>query len=128
MEIKRDALMRVIRAEREASALAELLRKMTRGGNSETKADTISDLLQVALSSMCGETFTGPDADFNDDSEVVKILTSALDNEAAAAEIEKIWMRNCGQPKPHTMDREAFKKSVMQNGGYMYKKPEGDWK
>lgn len=121
MEIKRDALMRVIRAEREARALAELLRKMTLGENSETKADTISDLLQIALSSTCGETFTGSDADFHDDSEVVKILEGALDYAAAAVEMEKIWRRNCEQPKPHTMDREAFKKSVMQNGGYMYK-------
>ena len=120
--------MRVIRAEREARVLAELIRKMTMGENSETNADVISDLLQVALSSMCRETFTGPDADFHDDSEVVKILESALDNEAAAVEMEKIWRRNCGQPKPHTMDREEFKKSVMQNGGYMYEMPEGDLK
>ena len=121
MEIRRDALMRVIQAEREARALAELIRKMTPGEDSETNADIISDRLHVALSRMCGETFIGIDADFHDDSEVVKILESAMDNEAAAVEMEKIWMRNCGQPKPHTMDREAFKKSVMQNGGYMYK-------
>lgn len=121
MEIKKDAVMRVIRAEREARALAELIRKMTPGEDSETKADIISDLLQNALSKMCGETFTGIDADFYDDSEVVKILESDMDNEAAAVEMEKIWGRNCGQPKPHTMDREAFKKSVMQNGGYLYK-------
>ena len=94
---------------------------MTPGEDSGRNADIISDRLHVALSRMCGETFIGIDADFHDDSEVVKILESAMDNEAAAVEMEKIWMRNCGQPKPHTMDREAFKKSVMQNGGYMYK-------
>ena len=129
MEMKRDALVRVVKAARLSIKMAEAMDAFMIDKNVWTLADEISAHLKDALFTILGEVEVN---NFND-TMTMRLLTSDMSDEAVADYI--IMMHNIRkhigsdevqQPKPQIMSKEEFRKMKDQNGGYCYT-PEGEW-
>lgn len=137
MEIKRDALVRVVKAARLSLKMADAMQLFMIDKRPWTVADEISGHLKDALFIILGE-HALHEKSF-DESMTMRLLTSDMSDGAVADYI--IMMQNIQkhiepelaapnivqQPKPQIMSKEEFRKLKDQNGGYCYT-PEGEWK
>ena len=127
MEIKRDALLQVVKATRAALRMAEGMRSVLADPRNETCADRIAWHLTEALFLMSDETLTAGQ-DFGKDSSTMRILMSDMDDGACAdwfimmdkirkhvSEPEKVQ-----QPVPQIMSPNEVEKLRKQNGGVQY--------
>lgn len=125
MEIKRDALLQVVKATRTALRLAEGMRSVLADPRNETCADRIAWHLTEALFLMSDETLTAGQ-DFGKDSSTMRILMSDMDDGACAdwfIMMDKIRKRvgepeEIRQPAPQIMSPAETEKLRKQNGGY----------
>jgi hypothetical protein len=128
MEIKRDALLQVVKAARAALRLAEDFRPMLIDPRNETHADWIAWHLTEALFLMSNETLSAGQ-DFGKDSNTMRMLKS--DNSDGAVTdwfimMDKIRKRvseqepEIKQPAPQIMEADEVDKLRRQNGGVQY--------
>ena len=124
MEITKDALVHVIKAERLAEKLSDFIQCMLSGdGRPWNMADEIASHLSDMIREMSGE---DRDTDF-EESAVQILLRSSLDAEHVAEEIMNIAEDDePKQPKPNLITRDQFNAMVRKYGGYST--PEGEWK
>ena len=125
MEIKRDALLQVVKATRAALRMAEGMRSVLADPRNETCADRIAWHLTEALFLMSDETLTAGQ-DFGKDSSTMRILMSDMDDGACAdwfIMMDKIRKKvsepeEIRQPAPQIMDPVEAENLRKQNGGY----------
>jgi len=124
MDGMKDALLRMVRVARKAKELDEALLKM---GYDETPYNDIYGEIAEAIYHLVGE-----DTKAIEESVTYTAITAPyLCDERRAAMLHHAYIRNCcpdfqpKQPKPNTIEPEAFRKMVKKNGGYQT--PEGDW-
>lgn len=127
MEIRADALLRVVRACRVSIKLAEAL-KYVMTDDTDTVADNIAGDLQEALCKIAREKL-GPGQDYQADSEVYKLLTSDKSDGAVTLKIAKMCIRNDEQPKPQIMSPDDVRNLHAIAGGYQAPEstPEGEF-
>ena len=122
MEISRDALLRVIRAARDAKRLADILQNIMSMGCHDTIADRVYGDLADALQMMNRETLD-KGTDFGDSRTYTWLFRSSMSDEEVAAE----FMRMAGEPKkPALMSLEEFD-ALVQKLGSNAETPEGEW-
>ena len=127
MEIKRDALLQVVKAARAAMRLAEDVRPVLIDPRNETRADRIAWHLMEALFLMSDETLTAGQ-DFSKDSNTMRILKSDMDDGACAdwfIMMDKIRKRvnepeEVRQPAPQIMEPQQIEQLRKENGGYSF--------
>lgn len=123
MEITRDALLRIVKAARAATRLAEDMNKLLISQGRDTWADFIEGELADALCEFGGEVLE-PHQDFIRDSHTMALLTDPdlSDEEVTAAFIGMHRAHHPEQPKPHFISRDEMQKQA--NAGYGYSAPE----
>ena len=124
MELKRDALLQVIKAERSARMLSNFIQLMIcEPGKQMNMADFIQNNLADALLNISGE--TNCDMDF---SKTQILLRSEMDDETVADMIERLANDNeLKQPKPNLTNKVQFNEMLEKFGGYKAETPEGEW-
>ena len=134
MEISKDAILRVVHAERLAKEVADGLRMLMSDQSSETKADVLVDNLRDAIFLMAEGNYEHCDDILSSDA--MKILEANMSDLAVTEwmiENDRIRKRvsapeEVQQPKPQTMDPETVERCYKANGGYRYDPtPEGEW-
>lgn len=133
MEIKRDALLQVVKATRAALRMAEGMRSVLADPRNETCADRIAWHLTEALFLMSDETLTAGQ-DFGKDSNTMRILKSDMDDGACVdwfimmdkirkhvSEPEK-KPEEVRQPAPQIRNPAEVEKLRRENGGYGFEK------
>lgn len=127
MKVSKEALLLVVKAARMSLGIAERMRMLIADGGGHTFVDYVSGDLCDALFKMSGERLE-KEQDFLTQSKTMKLLTGGMtDGDVTDAFIRMAQENQPEQPEPHFIDREAMRKSVRQNGGYMFETPEGDW-
>lgn len=130
MQIQKDALLRVIKAAREARRQAEILRQLTAGGIGEVPMDNIYGWLTDALFHMSNEP-DGPnyDAHFQYFEDML-FDTGKPDGDVADWIIAEARKEAPEIPKPNLISRDKFNEMIEKSGcGYRCKAtPEGEWK
>lgn len=123
MYTTRDAVLRIVKAERLAEEVSEVLRKLTSNGNGESIADHISGYLADALFILT----TDKNEDNFEDTRTYHILKSGRSDEQATDEFMKMIDRFNVSVRPMTIDRKELERLQKQcpNG---YVTPEGEWK
>lgn len=126
MELTRDMVLHVVKAERLAEKMADLIQcMMSGGGRPWNMADEIGSHLADMLHDISGESET---AGFQERSTQI-LLRSSLDDEHVADEIIRIAKANEPEfPKPNLISRVQFQDMVNKFGGYSAQTPEGEWK
>lgn len=133
MEIKKDALLRVVKATRMSMRMAECMKGLLADENAWTTADMIAGFLKDALFCIAGEELTVGE-NFLENSMTMRLLTGDMDDESVTDwfimmdNIRNRHLKPQGEelPKPQTMSKEDMRSLYQKNGGYMT--PEGDWK
>ena len=134
MEISKDAILRVVHAERLAKEVADGLRMLTSDQSSETKADVLVDNLRDAIFLMAEGNYEHCDDILSSDA--MKILEGNMSDLAVTEwmiENDRIRKRvsepeEVQQPRPHTLKAEDVEKLYQKSGGYHYNTPEGEWR
>lgn len=126
MELTRDALLQVIKAERLSWKLSDGIQCLMAGtGRAWNMADEIHSKLADMIAEISGE---NRDVDF-EESDTQIVLRSEISNEAVADIIERMADKNePKQPKPNLVNRNQFEEMLKRYGGYNSMTPEGDWK
>lgn len=129
MEITRDALMRVVKAAREAINLAETMSRsldniLNRKGTT-TVADDIAGNLADALFQLSGEKLE-PEQDFFNDSQVMGLLMGPESDADVTRKIAEMHDEATKAPAPQIISAEHLKEMFKKNGGYM-RASVGDW-
>ena len=134
MEISKDAILRVVHAERLAKEVADGLRMLMSDQSSETKADVLVDNLRDAIFLMAEGNYEHCDDILSSDA--MKILEGNMSDEPVAdwlIAMDNLHKRmenseEVQQPKPHTLKAEDVEKLYQKSGGYHYNTPEGEWR
>ena len=121
----RGAMLKIVRAYRKTD---EYMQSFVKAGVDNQQLFEIAGEIADAAFCLTGEKLL-PEDDFNTCTTYNALKAPGLHDDIRVRILMAEWRKNhAEQPKPRTMDREAFKASVMKNGGYMYERPEGDWK
>lgn len=126
MEISRDAIVRMIRAARNAAKLANDIRRIANVSDRNNAADEIAGDLADVLNKINGEQI-GISDQFCDSRTYTWLFRSAMsDNEVADEFIRMAEENKPEMPRPNTMSRVGFEELLEKFGGY---KPtaEGEW-
>lgn len=120
VEITSEAMLNVIRAERMIRNVAMSVREII--GEDDfcgSYPETAADLLDDVMCDFAGENL-GPEQDYAEDSEVLKVLQSGIEDEEALDELIRMHEENDRpkMPKPRTMEQDEFDRTVLENGGY----------
>ena len=121
VEITSEAMLNVIRAARMIREVAMRVREIV--GEDDfcgSYPETAADLLNDVMCDFAGENL-GPEQDYAEDSKVLKVMRSGMEDEEALDELIRMREENDRpkMPKPRTMERTVFEELVDEWGGYV---------